>query len=113
MKNKPPGSFLFRFSLTTLGQYVISVSREVGVGHWRITQQKITRESFALKIEDRVYRSFHEIVETHEYLPLECKSQIDKSKDVYLKFPCDREKDMPSNIKNTTPTFSSPSNTNE
>lgn len=89
---------MFRFSLTTLGQYAISVSRESGVGHWRITQQKLSRDTFSFKIEEKSYRSFYEIVETHEYIPLEGKSQPDKGKEVFLKHPCDRDKDMPVEI---------------
>jgi len=91
---KGAGSYLFRFSGSTPGSYTLSVSLGNGVGHWRISCEKVSRNQILLKLENKTFKSFAEIVQLYEVLPL--KSTVDSNLDVTLKESCDRGKDLPS-----------------
>ena len=92
LSSKEAGTYLFRFSGSTPGSYTLSISLGNGVGHWRISCEKLGKGQLQLKLENKTFKEFSEIVQLYQILPL--KSTVDSSLDVTLKQSCDREKDL-------------------
>lgn len=91
--NKPPGSYLLRFSQNSPGTYTLSVALENGqIGNWRITVEKLHKTVTQYRFEGHSFGSFHEMLEKFNILPL--KSATDKSTpEVRLKHALDRNVD--------------------
>jgi hypothetical protein len=63
LQTMPVGSFLFRFS-STPRCYTLSCNY-AQVGHWRIVATKNGPGYPTFKIDDRIYKSLHDIISSH------------------------------------------------
>ena len=87
LERMPIGSYLFRFS-STPKCYTMSVYYGQ-VGHWRIVAQKVGNSYPTFKIDDKTYKSLHDIIHTHSMqIPLIIKSGVHT--ECYLKVAADR-----------------------
>lgn len=90
MTDKPPGTFLFRFSTAGAKTYSLSVSLSGGsIGHWRISAEKKGKGSPILTIEEVQYQSFYDISKIHQYKPL--ISAVEDNVQTLLSEPADRQ----------------------
>eukprot|EP01117_Protostelium_nocturnum_P016187 TRINITY_DN6358_c0_g1_i2.p1 TRINITY_DN6358_c0_g1~~TRINITY_DN6358_c0_g1_i2.p1 ORF type:complete len:818 (-),score=193.84 TRINITY_DN6358_c0_g1_i2:139-2592(-) len=79
LKDKPVGTFLIRFSLTTPGMYALSVVRKSGIYHGRIECSKQPGKAPEFRLDGKEYSSIDEMVEKHKVVPL-----ISKTGEPYL-----------------------------
>jgi hypothetical protein len=89
LSSKEPGAYIFRFSGSTPGSYTLTLS--LG-NHWRISCEKLGKGQLLMKLENKSFQNFAEIVQIYQVLPL--KSTVDSKLDVTLKTSCDRSKDI-------------------
>jgi hypothetical protein len=100
LKNKKPGTFLFRFSTSNPGLYAISVVYGDKIGHWRIACEKEENKPPIFKIDGRTYKSLQHIYETHKSGGEPLKARQSNLEECYLLIPLSRTPEADSLYQN-------------